>query len=855
MNILMIPDISCKDDPKCWAIGKLAQDIIDNNPRFNFYQVGIHPREVVGGYMKIKDLMEKDKIKFDLIHFQYWNSAIQLLQMLPELKEIPSLLTHHNHHSLSKEDWSGFTMLNEMTNWGVDELLRNHKNVVKIPHGVDLSKFSYIKEYPPKEPAVGYVGRIAPWKHLKEICEASNRLGYKTIGCGYIDKPNYWQEIPKANLIFHGGMGRMNMLPDGFEVGMYRKMTVFVMYSTGEKESGCYDNKTEILTDNGWKLFRDLNKKEEVATLNPDTNQLEYQKPRLYVDDEKHSELYYYQNRALDFAVTPNHNMWIKSRIHGKYKPNYEFRRADKLGHFNKIQRTCEWKGKSSKSLDWFRLMGIYLAEGSVSGKSNLFIAAVKKNEKGDIRKLLKRMRWKFNERLDGFRLSVKDKSEFVEYLRKFGKSYQKFVPNEIKFASKKQINEFLDWYVKGDGRTQSGARIIWTSSKRMADDLQELFIKAGTHAIISKRDRRDEKRRWIVDHWANVNYEEYTIYERVKKNESYIQIRQLKKKKYDGRVYCVEVPNHILLVRRNGKPMFCGNTLPLLHAMARGVPVMATHQGMARDIIKDGENGIIFNEENFESKLKMVMEDKELREKLRKNAYKTIRNYSIERFARNYAKAYYKLLYKDKPIISIIIPTFNRSKQLIDSVLSVEEQNYQAKEIIVIDDGSIDDTKKVCDELKKQIQTPLLYLNTEDTYHYNLAKARNMGVVESLGDVLLFMDDRLKLGKGALEEIAKAENGYWYHGCKISKGKPSTKRSFIENFSWIKKKDFVRGGMFCERMDKYGGLSEITRIEYGEKLGFIYNNKAKAIETVKSGGRNNPDIWKAKDIINKLYY
>jgi len=34
--------------------------------------------------------------------------------------------------------------------------------------------------------------------------------------------------------------------------------------------------------------------------------------------------------------------------------------------------------------------------------------------------------------------------------------------------------------------------------------------------------------------------------------------------------------------------------TLPLLHAMARGVPVMATHQGMARDIIKDGENGII---------------------------------------------------------------------------------------------------------------------------------------------------------------------------------------------------------------------------------------------------------------------
>lgn len=849
----MIPDVSCEDDPKCWAIGRLAQDIIDYNPRFNFYQVGIHPREVVSGYLKIKDLIEKNKVKFDLIHFQYWNSAIQLLQILPELKDIPSLLTHHNHHSLNKEDWNIFTMLNEMTNWGVDELLQSHKNVIKIPHGVDLNKFSYIKEYPPKEPAVGYVGRIVPWKHLKEICEASNKLGYKTIGCGYIDKPNYWQEIPKANLIFHGGMGRMNMLPVGFEVGMYRKMTVFVMYSTGEKESGCYDDKTEILTDDGWKLFKDLNKKEEVATLNPNTNQLEYQKPRLYVDDNNHGELYYYQNRALDFAVTPNHNMWINARIHGKYKPNYEFRRADKLGHFNKIQRACKWQGKSDKSIDWFRIMGIYLSEGSVY-KTRVTIAAKKKNVRKKIMFLLKRMGYKIQQYNDGSTIRFSNIG-LSKYLKQFGKSYQKFVPNEIKFASKKQINEFLDWYVMGDGRTQNGARIIWTSSKRMADDLQELFIKSGTHAIISQRDRRNKKKRRILDHWANINHKEYTIYERVKKSESYIQSRQLKKKKYDGRIYCVEVPNHILLVRRNGKPMFCGNTLPLLHAMARGVPIMATHQGMARDIIKDGENGIIFDESNFESKLEMLMKDDVLREKLRKNAYKTIRDFSIQRFARNYAKAYYKLVYKDSPIISIIIPTFNRNKQLIDSVLSIEAQEYKAKEIIIIDDGSTDDTKKVCEELKKQIQTPLLYLNTGDTYNYNLAKARNIGVVESLGDILLFLDDRLKLNKGALKEIVKAENGYWYHGCKISKGKPSTKRSFIENFSWIRKKDFVQGGMFCERMNRYGGLSEITRLQYRQRIGFVYNNKAKAIEMVKSRGKNNLDIWKAKDIINKLYH
>jgi len=46
-------------------------------------------------------------------------------------------------------------------------------------------------------------------------------------------------------------------------------------------------------------------------------------------------------------------------------------------------------------------------------------------------------------------------------------------------------------------------------------------------------------------------------------------------------------------------------------------------------------------------------------------------------------------------PIVSVIIPTYNRKKLLIETLTSVFEQEYKDFEIIVVDDGSTDNTKK----------------------------------------------------------------------------------------------------------------------------------------------------------------
>src|SRR3990167_4703735 len=113
-NILITPDIMG------WAIGNITESIVKKCGRLNFYVVPVHPRGVGDAYQKIRDLLDGEKI--DLWHAQYWRSAQQLWDLFPKLREIPSVLSHYNHESLTKDDWSRFTTLTAPTKWSAFEL-------------------------------------------------------------------------------------------------------------------------------------------------------------------------------------------------------------------------------------------------------------------------------------------------------------------------------------------------------------------------------------------------------------------------------------------------------------------------------------------------------------------------------------------------------------------------------------------------------------------------------------------------------------------------------------------------------------------------------------------------------------
>ena len=80
-------------------------------------------------------------------------------------------------------------------------------------------------------------------------------------------------------------------------------------------------------------------------------------------------------------------------------------------------------------------------------------------------------------------------------------------------------------------------------------------------------------------------------------------------------------------------------------------------------------------------------------------------------------------------PIISVIIPTYNREKYIQKALDSVFLQSFQDFEIIVVDDGSTDGTKNLLEPLIKGGKVKYLYQQ-----NLRVSKARNNGIKNSSG-------------------------------------------------------------------------------------------------------------------------
>lgn len=97
----------------------------------------------------------------------------------------------------------------------------------------------------------------------------------------------------------------------------------------------------------------------------------------------------------------------------------------------------------------------------------------------------------------------------------------------------------------------------------------------------------------------------------------------------------------------------------------------------------------------------------------------------------------------KDIPLISVIVPVYNGQDTLTACVESIERQTYENLEIILVNDGSTDDTAAVCVRLRESFEN-LHVITTEGA---GVSAARNAGIDASTGGILTFVDadDRLR--------------------------------------------------------------------------------------------------------------
>ena len=347
----------------------------------------------------------------------------------------------------------------------------------------------------------------------------------------------------------------------------------------GSDNIDCFDEKTEILSEDGWKLFKDLSKDERVATLVD--GQLKYNVPTEHMEYDYSGDMYRISSKSIDMFVTPNHRFYVRSS-----KGFYKFKDiSDPTIRHDSIPAKSSWKGEeretfhfpsvsrgsvySSRGLDkrslpmedFVALLGIYLSEGcTFQNKENnrITITQQKPINKIKIANLLVRCNIKFSERKGNFNFNCR---LMHSYFSQFGLQHKRYIPKGIKSLSPRYLKILLNWLVLGDGYKNDNNIGYYSTSKRLVDDIQEIVIKLGLSANITEKKQSVSMIRGRVVKPTKILYDlliRTSCFKRLSSsNKNYIS-----KESYIGKVYCVSVPSGVIKVRRNGKECWSGNSI-----------------------------------------------------------------------------------------------------------------------------------------------------------------------------------------------------------------------------------------------------------------------------------------------------
>jgi glycosyltransferase involved in cell wall biosynthesis len=141
----------------------------------------------------------------------------------------------------------------------------------------------------------------------------------------------------------------------------------------------------------------------------------------------------------------------------------------------------------------------------------------------------------------------------------------------------------------------------------------------------------------------------------------------------------------------------------------------------------------------------------------------------------------------ENKPTVSIIIPTYNRSRLLARAVKSVLNQTYQDFELIIVDDGSTDGTKEVVAGFN---DVRIRYVRHEE--NRGEAAARNTGIKAAKCNYIAYQDSddewlpeklarQMELLENAPPEVGVIYTGFW---------KTENHRRTYIPFSWVSQKN-----------------------------------------------------------------
>jgi intein/homing endonuclease len=358
-------------------------------------------------------------------------------------------------------------------------------------------------------------------------------------------------------------------------------------------KNACFHEDVEILSDKGWKLVKDIQRGDKVLSREPLTGKASFKEVTETFEYNAPKEgLIRMKNLFFDIQVTDNHRFLLESRNGNTTKivTAKEALEGFKGQGNNMVPLVCEVEEEpvisffGYNSEDFLSFAGWYISEGWAYKHKCLGIAQsrdVNPENVSEIKLLLNKLDWDYSYNGSSFLINV-DKA-VVNFFKPLGRSWEKYIPRMLLETSKEQLQFLYNSLIKGDG-CESWAKdkhrnyprtSYYTVSEQLADDVQELAIRLGISASITKREPVEGGK--IKGRRITGKRTGYTVGMRYTKQSRLRHDRCLfEYVPYEGKVYCVEVPeDHTIYVRQNGLPLWTMNsnvTVPIAMTNANGI-------------------------------------------------------------------------------------------------------------------------------------------------------------------------------------------------------------------------------------------------------------------------------------------
>lgn len=328
----------------------------------------------------------------------------------------------------------------------------------------------------------------------------------------------------------------------------------------------CVDDQTEILTDSGWKFFSDLQGTESVATLNLETDEVEYQVPSSATRGFVDGSMVALKTQHLDLLLTPGHEMLAEPRTRAGYSGDWGKVPASEFHNREyRVRKTGgDWLAHGPDlPNELFALVGFFIGDGNLACGGPDF--NIRKPHKLEYLGALAQALGLKTSGGDGRKTHVWA-SEYDDIFRECLVGGDKVVPRRLLNGSITQLEFLLSGLIASDGHVAANGKITYsTTSEILAGQIQELAMKLGMCADMRVNREAGVHQVFGTDTVCKAGYTVCVFRGRNDKprvgKTRKTRARDVQNVHYSGEVFCVTVPNGTIYVRRNGKAVWSGNS------------------------------------------------------------------------------------------------------------------------------------------------------------------------------------------------------------------------------------------------------------------------------------------------------